>query len=325
MELRIGSRVVVTKRGEIIPKIEALVENPADTRPIIQPDSCLVCGSVLVDEGTRLFCPNPACPKLVHHRLEKWISVLDIRDFGIGLIRRLFETGRVRSIPDLYTLTVDELAALDRMGCLSAAKVLKSLDAKRTVPLTAFIAGFDIEGIGETMVEKLVAAGFDTLDKLFAASEEDFAGVFQFGAIMAHTMKEGLTLLRAEMEMLLASGTFTIMKPVAGGLLDGMSFCFTGELAGMKRGEAESLVKSLGGSSKTSVVKGLSYLVTNTPGSGSSKNAKARELGIPIIDEPAFLALAKGDALTRGENTGQKKETAGGGKRAAKAQMELDI
>ncbi len=319
MNLRIGSRVVVTKRGEIIPKIEALVEHPEDSQPIIQPEHCRSCGSTLTDEGTRLFCPNPTCPKLIHHRLEKWISVLDIRDFGIGLIRRLFETGRVRSIPDLYTLTVAELASFDRMGELSATKVLKALHAKRSVPLSTFIAGFDIEGIGETMVEKLVAAGFDTIDTLFDASEADFALVFQFGEIMAHTLKDGLAVLRPEMEALLASGTFTIIAPVAGGLLAGKSFCFTGELDSLKRGEAESLVKSLGGSSKSSVVKGLSYLVTNSSGSGSSKNGKAREFGIPILNETEFLSLSRGEAVK------EKTVFAPGDTRGQNPQMELDI
>ena len=319
MDLRIGSRVVVTKRGEIIPKIEALVSNPEDSRAIVQPDTCSTCGTTLVDEGTRLYCPNRACPKLIHHRIEKWISVLDVRDFGVNLIKRLFESGRVRSIPDLYTLTAAELASLDRMGETSAAKVVRSLRAKSEMSLPQFVAGFDIEGIGETMVEKLVAAGFDTIEKLFQASEDDFANVYQFGAIMAHALKSGLESLKSEMEALLASGAVSIAAPVAGGILEGLSFCFTGELASMKRPDAESRVKALGGQTKASVVKGLSYLVTNDPLSGSSKNAKARELGVSIIDEKAFLAMLEGvfpeggsarHPATKSKNT---------------SQMELDI
>lgn len=305
MNLRIGSRVVVTKRGEIIPKIEALVENPADSRPIAQPETCATCGSSLVDEGSRLYCPNPACPKLAHHRIEKWINVLDIRDFGVNLIQRLFDSGRVRSIPDLYTLTSAELAALDRMGDLSSAKVIRSLRTKKRVSLPAFVAGFDIEGIGETMVEKLVSAGFGTLDSLFAAREEDIAAVYQFGAIMARTLKAGLERVGPEMRALLESGAVEIEPPSAGGIFAGVSFCFTGELSSMKRPEAEALVRSLGGSAKSSVVKGLGYLVTNDPASGSAKNAKARELGIPVIDETEFLALARGEIPVASARSGE--------------------
>jgi len=294
MNLRIGSRVVVTKRGEIIPKIEALVENPEGTTPIVQPKICGTCGASLLDEGTRLYCPNLSCPKLIHHRLEKWISVLDVRDLGVNLIKRLFDGGRVRSIPDLYTLTADELSSLDRMGDLSAAKVLKSLKAKKTISLSAFIAGFDIEGIGETMVEKLVAAGFDTLDKLLAASENDFSLVYQFGEIMAHTLKVGLDTLQGEMRTLLGSGAIEILPPLSGGILSGITFCFTGELETMKRSAAEERIKLLGGQAKSAVVKGLTYLVTNTPESGSSKNVKARELGIQMIDEKYFIEIIEG-------------------------------
>ncbi len=322
LNLRIGSRVVIVKRGEIIPKIEALVENPPDALPILQPDRCSACETALQDEGTRLYCPNPDCPKLIHHRLEKWIATLDVRDFGIGLIERLYRSGRVRSIPDLYTLTVGELASLDRMGETSAAKVLRSLRSRRIVSLQAFVAGFDIEGIGETMVEKLVAAGYDTLEKLLASREEDIAGVYQFGSIMASSLRKGLDRLQGEMKALLSSGAVEIEPPRSGGILSGLSFCFTGELLSMKRSEAESLVKSLGGQAKSSVVKGLSFLVNNDPSSGSSKNAKARSLGIPVIDEEAFLALTRGESLP---------DTAGGGetegdpapRAAGQSQMEL--
>lgn len=311
MNLRIGSRIIVVKRGEIIPKIEALVENPEHSLPIEQPTLCGTCGAALVDEGTRLFCPNPECPKLIRHRLEKWISVLDVRDFGITLIGRLFDSGRVRSIPDLYTLTADELSLVDRMGELSAAKVIKSLRAKDAVSLSSFVAGFDIEGIGETMVDKVVGAGFDTFEKLVAAREEDFSNVFQFGDIMARALAEGLRKSEKEMRALLETGAVRIAAPLAGGPLAGKSFCFTGELASMKRPEAEERVKRLGAQAKSSVVKGLSYLVTNDPASGSSKNAKARELGVPILDEARFLALLEGNAPAKPQER--------------KTQMELDI
>ncbi len=294
MNLMVGSRVVVVKRGEIIPKIEALLENPPDARPIERPVSCAACGTELVDEGSRLYCPNEECPKLAHHRIEKWVGVLDVRDLGVGLIKRLFDSGRVRSIPDLYTLTVDELASLDRMGETSAAKVLKSLRSRSEVSLEQFVAGFDIEGIGETMVEKLVGAGYATLDSLLAAGEDEIAGVYQFGETMARALRLGLDRVRPEMEALLASGAVRIRPPVSSGPLAGVSFCFTGELASMKRPEAEARVKALGGSAKSSVVKGLGYLVTNDPASGSAKNKRARELGVPIIDEAGFLAVLEG-------------------------------
>lgn len=320
--LAVGSHVVVVKRGEIIPKIEAVVsgfaseaqeagKNAAEL-PLFQeivdksiqlvklPVICGTCGTKLVNEGTRLYCPNKSCPKRIKHQIEKWISVIDIRDFGKTLIDNLFASGEIRSISDIYSLTEERLTrhflseSSAQEVSLGAKKVLASIQKSRTMPLVQFIAGFDIEGIGETMVEKLVEAGFDTLDKLLDAKREDIAAVYQFAEITAGTLVSGLEENADEMRSLVESGVINVTIPdLKNGRLAGKSFCFTGELYAMKRSEAEARVKALGGSAKSSVVKGLSYLVTNDTTSGSAKNKKAAELGIPVIDEKAFLELLK--------------------------------
>jgi DNA ligase (NAD+) len=291
LKLRIGSRVVLVKRGEIIPKIERLAEeNSLLTEDIEIPKRCGVCGTDLIDEGTRLYCPNNACPKRLLHRLQKWVAVLGILELGDKLINQLFEKGRVMRIADLYTLEVDELARYDRMGELTADKVVRNIREKREIPLATFVAGFDFEGIGEMLMEAVVAAGYNTLEKLRAASIEELATVYGFAEDRAAALKKSLDQTAAEIDEVLKH--LAIAPPQATGLpLEGVSFCFTGELTTMKRQEAEAKVKALGGSAKSSVVKDLSYLVTNTPKSGSAKNQKARELGIPIIDETAFREL----------------------------------
>lgn len=290
MDLRIGSRVIMTKRGEIIPKIEGLVENPPGSSPIAIPAICS-CGATLVDDGTRLWCPNAACPKKELHRLEKWLDAVDARSFGVGILGKLHASGRVREIADLYGLTAEELANYERMGDTSAAKILRNLRSKSELSLDRFIAGFDIEGIGELIAAKAVAAGFDSLDKLRRATIEELDEVDGFAEITARTLLEGLSALSSQMERLLATGAIRITPPLEGGTLSGKSFCFTGELASMKRSEAEAAVRALGGTTRSSVTKDLSYLVTNDAASGSSKNKKAAEYGVAIIDEAAFLAL----------------------------------
>jgi DNA ligase (NAD+) len=291
MDLRIGSRVIMTKRGEIIPKIEGLVENPEGTREIEVPSRCS-CGEALVDEGTRLYCPNPDCPKKLRHRIEKWLSVLDVRDFGSVIVGKLLDSGRLRSIPDLYGLEPEELAEYDRMGDTLARKILHNLEAKSEVSLARFVAGFDIEGIGELITEKAIAAGFDSLEKLRGAKIEELAVVDGLGEITARSIIQGLAVLKSEMDELLASGAVRILPPNVSGPFAGKSFCFTGELSSMKRPEAEALVRSLGGTAKSSVTKGLSYLVTNDPSSGSEKNKKATSYGVGIVDEEEFLRMA---------------------------------
>jgi DNA ligase (NAD+) len=227
------------------------------------------------------------------HRLEKWINVLDIRELGDKLIRQLFDKERVRLIPDLYTLNAKELSDYERMGELSAAKVVRHIQTKRELSLSVFVAGFDLEGVAETTMDKVASAGFNTLEKLRQASVEDLSGVYGLGEITAKIIADGLTETAAEMDAVLAAGVISIAPPPdeESRPMRGLSFCFTGELASMKRNEAEERIKALGASAKSSVVKGLSYLVTNDPGSGSAKNKKARELGVLIINEEEFLAL----------------------------------
>ncbi len=296
--VKIGSHVVVTKRGEIIPKIERVINTDNDdmslfssTSEIGFPVECETCGTKIVDEGTRLLCPNVTCEKRIHHRIEKWVSVLDIRDFGVTLIKRLYEAKRLTSITDIYSLTIDEIANLEGLGEKSAHKIIASIQARTNISLAKFIAGFDIEGIGETLVEKLVDAGFDTLEKLLNASESSIANVSGFAEITARTLIAGLADCREEMLSLTQKTIMIKTMDKENAKLAGLSFCFTGELYTMKRSAAEALVKESGGSTKSSVVKGLSYLVTNDTSSGSSKNKKAIELGVPIINEKEFLKL----------------------------------
>ena len=297
--VRIGSHVVVVKRGEIIPKIVGLVEEKdIETSEIVFPKVCETCGTSLVDEGSRLYCPNKDCSKRVLHQLLKFVELVDIRDLGETLITQLFKDGRLKSITDIYTLTVDQLIPYflneesmeNEKRSLGAEKVYKSIQAHKNMTLPIFLAGFDIEGFGETLAEKLVQAGFNTLDKLLLATEDQIADVYGFAQIMAHTIIQGLKENAAEMRALVQNGTITI-ESNAGGKLEGKSFCFTGELVTMKRQDAEALVKQNGGAVKSSVTKDLTYLVTNDTTSGSSKNVKAAALGIPVITEEEFLKL----------------------------------
>ncbi len=297
--VRLGCKVVVVKRGEIIPKIErAMHDNSSMETDVSVPERCETCGTPLKDEGSRLFCPNKKCGKRVLHQLMKWVQTLDIRDLGETLVQALFASGKVRSISDLYTLTEEDLTpfflneqsiAAEKKS-LGAQKVLLSIQNRRRIPLPVYIAGFDIEGIGETTVEKLVSAGFNTVEKLLAMTTEQAAQVYGFAETMAAIAVEGLSENAEEIRRL--SQSVITVETSSGGKLEGKSFCFTGELS-IKRSEAEKLVKENGGTCKSSVTKDLSYLVTNDTSSGSSKNQKAAKLGIPVIDEAAFIALLK--------------------------------
>jgi DNA ligase (NAD+) len=309
--ITIGSAVLVVKRGEIIPKIEGLALRSAqadskdsgisetteggvsltEQREISFPVQCSACGTALVDAGTRLYCPNSACPKLALHRLQKWVKVLDIKELGDKLLKQLFYAGRVRTIADLYTLEPAEVAACERMGEKSAQKVIRHIRTPRSLELAVFISAFDLEGIGSGIMEKVTAAGFDTLERLRSATVQDLADIYGIGEITADSIVKGLQEAAAAIDAVCATGIISIAPPPHAQSLPlrGLSFCFTGELATMKRKQAEEKVRLLGGSPKSSVTKDLSYLVTNDPGSSSAKHKKALKLGIRVITEAEFL------------------------------------
>ncbi len=291
LDLRIGSRVAVTKRGEIIPKIERLVENPPDAPAVLLPESCGVCGAELYNAGTRLFCPNFDCPKRRLHRIRKWIEVLGVKDFGPVMVRKLFDDDLLRDIPDLYRLKEEDIAGYEGMGLASARKALENLGAVGELPLARFIAGFDIEGIGELIVARLVSAGYDTLETLQSASPEELSAVDGIGEITAATVLDGLRKLAPQMKDLLEMGGVSIAAPPKDGALRGKSLCITGTLTHMKRSEAEKRIVEAGGLVRSTVTKDLTYLVTNEPESGSAKNRRAQELGVPILSEAELVQL----------------------------------
>ena len=296
-----GSHVTVVKRGEIIPKITGVLPGGDGVQSVEVPRVCATCGSTLVDEGVRLYCPNASCPKRVLHQLLKWAAVLDIQGLGEKLVTSLFDTHKVRCIADIYALGVEDLAPYflgeeslsKERNSLGAAKVIAAIDAKRTIPLAKFIAGFDIEGVGENVADSLVAAGFNTLARMLAATESEVAAVYGFAQVSARAFVRGIGECKEQMLQLVASGAVRVQEGGASALgeLSGKSFCFTGELVHMKRSLAQELVKQHGGVVKSTVVRGLSFLVTNDATSGSAKNKRAHELGVSVISEDEFLAL----------------------------------
>ena len=304
LNVKIGSHVVVVKRGEIIPKIESVVLQENEKLAEIEyPCICEVCGTKLLDEGSRLFCPNKKCSKRVLHQLLKFQQTVDIRDLGETLITQLFNDKKLQSITDIYSLTVQDLIPYflneesreaEKIS-LGAQKVYNSIQNHKKMKLSTFLAGFDIEGFGETMTQKLIDAGFNSLEKLLISTEDQIASVHGFAQIMAKIVVEGLNENSQEMKNLVNNKIIEIISSEEG-TLNGKSFCFTGELHSMNRNDAQNLVKQNGGTIKSSVTKDLNYLVTNDKDSGSSKNQKAVKFGIPIIDEETFLQMIKQNA-----------------------------
>ncbi len=292
MGIKLGAKVVVSKRGDIIPKIERVIETPPDASEVVVPTVCETCKTLLVNEGTRLYCPNENCPKKAYFRILRWIWVLGIKHFSQKLmLRPLFNAGKIKSIADLYKLQVRDLVKLEGVKEKSAQKAIDNLHAVKRVSLPKFVAGFYVENIGADLTQRVVDAGFDTLDKIKNATISELTMIDGFAEITAQTLKEGIEKLYPQMKELLDSGVIKIKgESQETRKLEGLSFCFTGKLDSMSRKEAEELVREHGGKAKSSVNRGLSYLVTNST-EKTAKFVKAQEQGTKIITEKEFLEL----------------------------------
>ena len=294
LKIKIGSEVFITKRGDIIPKIEHVIRTPPNAKEIQIPSVCEVCDSSLINEGTQLYCPNDSCSKRAYYRLTKWIKKLNVKHFSKKLlIKPLFDSGKLQTIADYYHLKVSDLTRLEGVKETSAKKALNNLIAVSTISLPKFIGGFAIENIGEDIVQKVVDAGFGTLEKIRKASAFQIAKVEGFAEISAHQLTEGVSKLYTQMKEVLDTNKIKIeVKKKMGNKLEGMTFCFTGKLETIKRAEAEQMVKDNGGQSRSGVSKNLTYLVTNST-EPTVKYKKAQEQDTKIITEEEFLKMIK--------------------------------
>ncbi len=192
---------------------------------------------------------------------------------------------------DLYQLKVSDLTKLNRIGERSAQKALNNLLAVKEIPLSKFVGGFDLENIGESLVEKVVKAGYDTLEKIRNATVHDLKRVELFADITANQFHSEFHALYFDMQETLQTNKITIRRRKMGSnKLAGLTFCFTGKLETMSRNDANALVTENGGTPKSGVVKDLSYLVTNST-EQTSKFVKAQGQGSKIITEEEFLVM----------------------------------
>ncbi len=296
LKLKIGSEVFISKRGDVIPKIESIIKTPPNATEVELPTTCEVCSTDLRNDGTRLFCPNEGCQKRLYHRLVKWIKKLNIKHFSEKLLLRpLFHDKEISTIADLYKLQVSDLTKLDQVKETSAKKALDNLHAVKEISLAKFIGGFDIENIGEDLTQRVVDAGFDTLEKIRNASNYQLSQVDGFADLTAQYLRGGIEKLYLQMQDLLKTNKITIKGVnTMGGKLEGISFCITGSLENFKpRSKAEELVIKLGGTAKKNVTKDLNYLVTNSDEPTKKYVTAQNQENTEIISEEEFLKLVE--------------------------------
>lgn len=287
--LHLGCTVSVSRRGDVIPQIEKVIQGVAmSKRMALCPLSrCLRCKADLKFEGEFLVCPNLDCPAKLKGDCQKWIKTLELDFLGEAFIDKLFDEYDIKGVWQLYTLAIDQIAALPGFAGRSAQRIFDQIHSKKSTPLVTFLGGLNIPNVSIQTFQALFDAGFDEIDKLKNLTEDQILNTFGIGDITAKQITVGLKRKWTTIEKLLK---YIQIKKRKVGSLTGMSFCFTGEIS-VRRGVAQKIVTECGGTVKASVVKGLTYLVQADSKSNSTKAQKARQYGVKVISGEEFMKL----------------------------------
>lgn len=298
--LLIGDQVIVRRAGDVIPEVVAPIieRRGGGEREFVMPTACPVCGSHVVraeDEAIArctggLFCPAQRKQALLHFAGRR---AMDIDGLGDKLVDQLVERDIIRTPADLYRLGVLKLAALERMGEKSAAKLLAAIDKSRETTLARFIFALGIRNVGEATARDL-AHHFGSLDAVLAADLDSLQQVPDVGPVVARSIVEFLNEPHnvEVIEQLRAGGVRWTEGPPskpASGVLDGKTLVLTGTLPTMTRDEAKAMIEGNGGKVTGSVSKKTDYLVAGAD--AGSKLAKAETLGVAILDEDGLRGL----------------------------------
>ena len=299
-DIREGDRVIVQRAGDVIPQVVGpVLPHAKGTKPFRMPKKCPLCGTEIVrPEGEAMHrCPNRACPSRGLETLNNWVmAAADIEGVGEQLVRRLWQLGLVRSLPDLYRLTKEQLLELDGFQEKSATNVIAAIEGSKEVPFSRVLFGLNIPDVGWVTAQNL-ARHFGTVEQLAAASQEDVVEVEGIGPERAEAIVEWFSdaenrALVAELEQLgLRFEAGPEERPVEGPL-SGSTYVVTGTLEDFSREEARKALEEKGAKVGDSVSKKTTgVIVGESPG---SKLAKAEQLSVPVLDEKALKKLLRG-------------------------------
>jgi DNA ligase (NAD+) len=298
--VKIGDWVMVERGGDVIPKVTRVVDDaehrrPADVRPFQMPKLCPECGGHIVRaEGeANHYCVNVNCPAKLRESLLHFASrhVMNIEGMGEALVDQLLSHGLVHNIADLYSLKMDELLQLERMGKKSAENVLGEIEASKKLGLERVIFGLGIRMVGERTAEFL-AEHFGSMDALMQASEEELLEVNEVGPRIASSIREFFAEEKncRLIERLRKAGLqMTGERKERGTKLAGLTFVLTGTLPTYSRDDAKKMIEDAGGKVSGSVSKKTSYVVAGEE--AGSKLDKATALGVKVISEAELLRM----------------------------------
>ncbi|MGC8722949.1 MAG: NAD-dependent DNA ligase LigA [Acidobacteriota bacterium] len=300
-DVRVGDSVLIERAGGVIPYVVAVEreKRPPHSVPFSFPSTCPVCGApVHKPEGEAIArCANRSCKAQLKEGIRHFASraAMDVAGLGRVLVDQLVEQGLVETIPDLYTLRLEKLAALPRMAEKSAGNLLEQLEASKQRPFPRVLYALGIRQVGEETA-KALASRFRSIEALSAASREELQGVEGVGPKVAAELRAFFEVERNQVliERLRSYGLRLSWEGEgAVGPLAGLTFVLTGSLESMPRQRAKEALEALGASVAASVTKETQFVVAG-PGAGS-KLDRARKEGVPILDEESLTRLLNGD------------------------------
>ena len=296
-DVRIGDTVLVQKAGEIIPEIVSVLKEkrPQGTKPYFLPEQCPVCGAAVIrdEDGAALRCTGAECPAQLMRNLVHFASrdAMDIEGLGPANVENLVNAGLLNTPGDLYSLRVEDVAKLERLGKKSAQNLIRAIEKSKENDLSKLLNAFGIRQVGQKAAQVL-SRQFGSLEALASAGEEELTAVPDIGAITAQSLTAWFTAPQSQhlIETLKAAGVNmkSRAEPI-GDKLAGLTFVLTGELANFSRKEAGEQIQALGGKVSGSVSKKTSYVVAGE--AAGSKLRKAQELNVPILDEVSFINM----------------------------------
>jgi DNA ligase (NAD+) len=302
--IRPGSWVKVQRAGDVIPNIAEVVvdaEHPEGTGVFEMPAHCPVCHTLAehAEGEVDSYCINIDCPARLAQSLTYFShrGVMNIEGLGDAMAVQLLDSGLVKSIADLYTLTEDQLLTLERVGKKSAQALLTQIENSKQAGLARLLMGLGISFVGERTAE-LLAGEFGSMEALENATQEDLERVQEVGPKVAASVHDFFAneQNRALIQRLAELGLkMTAEKKQRTTQLEGLTFVLTGTFPTLSREEAKEKIEAAGGKVSGSVSKKTNYVVAGEE-AGSSKLTKAQELGIEIIDEAGLLALMSAGA-----------------------------
>lgn len=295
-QIAVGDKIIVRKAGDIIPEVVAVAEHCGN--PTYQlPEYCPSCHTKVVrEEGeAAIYCPNIECPAQLMRNLIHFASrnAMGIDGMGPAVLEGLVNAGWVHSPADLYDLTEEQIASLERMGKKSASNLMNALEKSKQNDLSKVIFALGIPEVGEKTAAELASA-FGSMEKLSWATLEQLTALDGFGEVVAQNIVSFFLeeRNRVQIERLAKAGVnMESTKVKAGDTFEGKTFVLTGTLPTLKRNEAKELIESLGGKVSSSVSKKTDYVVAGEE--AGSKLTKANELGITILTEEQLLQMCQ--------------------------------